>query len=346
MRIGLLDVDSHNFPNLPLMKISAWHKQQGDTVEWWTADGGHFNKVYASKVFTESTLPTITNADAVQIGGSGVDLENKLPYKIEHSTPDYSLYPQYDFAVGWLTRGCPRKNHGFCITPKKDGCISRKTADLSEFWTGQKEIYLLDQNLLACKDRVELIRQLAASGAQVDFSGGMDVRFMSDEIIEELRQVKVRDFHFAWDDPREDLFPHFLRVAASGLRTVKRVGIGVYVLTNYWSTHEEDLRRIYKLRLLGFCPYVMVYDKQKFVDEKGKLLPDVWDRYDPEQIYHFKLCQHLQRWTTNRALWASCPTVETYKPYTNFLKKWPEILRRHQHEKAQKVQAQGKALHV
>lgn len=317
MKIGLLAADSLNFPNLPLMKISAWHKQKGDLVEWWSPDGGQYDKVYISKIFTESTLPQITNADEVQIGGSGVDLENKLPYEIEHATPDYTLYPQYTFALGWLTRGCPRKNHGFCITPKKDGCISVKTADLNEFWTGQKEIYLLDQNLLACKDRVELIRQLAVSGAQVNFSGGMDVRFLSDEIIEELRRVRVKDFHFAWDDPKEDLFPHFLRVAVSGLFPVKKVS--VYVLTNYWSTHEEDLARIYKLRILGYIPYVMIYDKQKFVNPRGRLLPDVWERYTPEQIYHFKLCQHLQRWTANRALWAMCPTIKTYKPYTNFI---------------------------
>lgn len=329
MRIGLVDVDSHNFPNLPLMKISAWHKQQGDTVEWWSAAGGQYGKVYVSQIFTESSTPVIANADTVQYGGSGIDLKNHLPYGMEHSTPDYSLYPQYDFAVGWLTRGCPRKNHGYCITPEKDGCISTKVADLNEFWNGQKEIYLLDQNLLACKDRIELIRQLALSGASVDFSGGMDVRFMTDEIIHELKQVKVRDFHFAWDDPRENLFPHFLRVASSGLKTVKRTRIGVYVLTNYWSSHAEDLERIYKLRILGFSPYVMIYDKQKFVDSRGRFLADVWERYTPEQIFNFKLCQHLQRWTTNRALWAKCPTINDYLPYNNFLKMWPSILAKH-----------------
>lgn len=328
MRIGLLDVDSHNFPNLPLMKISAWHKQQGDTVEWWDPEGGWYNKVYASKVFTESPLPVICNADEVQIGGSGVDLENKLPYEVEHTTPDYTLYPQFDFALGWLTRGCPRKNHGFCITPKKDGCVSVKTADLSKFWTGQKEIYLLDQNLLACKNRMDLLEQLARSKAVVDFGGGMDVRFMTEEVIEAMRRIKVKDFHFAWDDPREDLFPCFFRVATSGLKTVKRTGIGVYVLTNYWSTHEEDLARLYKLRILGYTPYVMIYDKQKFVGNGGRLLPDVWERYAPEQIYHFKLCQQLQRWTASRALWATCPTVESYRPYINFIEKWPSILRR------------------
>lgn len=180
---------------------------------------------------------------------------------------------------------------------------------------------------MACKDRKELIRQLAASGATVEFGGGMDVRFMTDDIIEELRRVNVKDFHFAWDDPREDLFPQFLKSAASGLFPVKKTG--VYVLTNYWSSHEEDLRRIYKLRILGYCPYVMIYDKQKFVGPRGRLLPDVWGRYTPEQIYHFKLCQHLQRWTANRALWATCPTIESYQPYTNFIRKWPDILRRH-----------------
>lgn len=331
MRIGLCDVDSHNFPNLPLMKISAWHKNRGDVVEWWDPNGGRYSTVYASKVFTESVIPSITNADAVYIGGSGVDLKNKLPYEIEHTTPDYTLYPQFDFALGWLTRGCPRANHGFCATPEKDGCRSIKTADLSEFWTGQKEIYLLDQNLLACKsERIDLIRQLAASGATVEFGGGMDVRFMTDDIIDALRHVKVKDFHFAWDDPREDLFFQFFKVANSGLFPAKKTS--VYVLTNYWSTHEEDLRRIYKLRILGYCPYVMIYDKQKFVTTRGRLLPDVWERYAPEQIFHFKLCQHLQRWTANRALWATCPTINDYRPYTNFLAKWPDLLRRHQHE--------------
>ena len=224
MRIGLFDVDSHNFPNLPLMKLSAWHKSRGDTVEWWDPDDGRYSIVYASKVFTESVLPAITNADTVHIGGSGIDLKNKLPYEIEHTTPDYSLYPQFKFALGWLTRGCPRANHGFCITPEKDGCRSIKTAELSEFWTGQKQIYLLDQNLLACKDdRIDL-----ASKAEVEFGGGMDVRFMTDEVIEELRRVRVKDYHFAWDDPKENLFPQFSKDVATmmGLLKVARIATG------------------------------------------------------------------------------------------------------------------------
>ena len=348
MLIGLCDADSHNFPNLCLMKISAYHKARGDSVQWY--DGRSvFDRVYISKVFTESVDPAPSiiekgNAKEVIKGGSGYDLYNKLPYEIEHTMPDYSLYPRFGFALGFLTRGCPRIKHaasrgGFCITPDKDGCLPHKVADLTEFYAGQKDIYLLDQNLLACKERIDLLRQLAASGARVDFSGGLDVRYMTDEVIEEMRKVKVKEWHFAWDDPRENLIPAFCRVAQSG---VTRAGPaskskpGVYVLTNFWSTHAEDLHRIYTLRLLGYSPYVMIYDKQKFVDERGRLKADVWERFSPEQIYHFKICQHLQRWTTSRALFAKVPKFTDYERYQNFVQKqWPKMLEQHKAKEAE-----------
>lgn len=141
MKIGLLDVDSHNFPNLPLMKLSAYHKSLGDEVEMWRADAPKYDIVYASKIFTFTQMPEVRNAEKLVCGGSGFDLQNKLPDIVEHQYPDYSLYPQYDFAVGFLTRGCPRRNHTFCVTPQKDGCRSVKVADLSEFWGGAEGHY-------------------------------------------------------------------------------------------------------------------------------------------------------------------------------------------------------------
>ena len=87
------------------------------------------------------------------------------------------------------------ENHTFCITPGKDGHISRKVADLSEFWDGQKNIVLLDQNLLACKERMELLYQLSESKARVDFNGGMDVRFLNEDVIEALRKIRVKEYH-------------------------------------------------------------------------------------------------------------------------------------------------------
>lgn len=319
MEIGLIDVDSHNFPNIPLMKISAWHKRNGDNVEFAIA-GKRYDKVYMSKIFTETKEPEGIVAETIVRGGSGYDLKNALPDEIEHIYPDYSLYPELtaDKAFGMLTRGCPRCNHRFCITPQKDGVVSHKVADLSEFWNGQKKIVLLDQNILACKDRMELLRQLEESKAEVEFNGGVDIRFVTDEIIEVLKRIKVKDYHFAWDDPRENLEQQFQKVKESGLKNPDRCR--VYVLTNFWSTIEEDLYRIYKLRRMGFVPFVMIYDKQKFVDKYGRWLPDVGERYTREQMIHFKTCQHMQRWSGTKGIIKLCPNFEDYEP----LKKWKE----------------------
>lgn len=139
MRIGLVDVDGKNFPNLALMKISAWHKGRGDRVEWYDPMfSGHFDKVYLSKVF--SFTPDFDypiDADVVERGGTGycISLVNgkevfdqtknkSLPYEIEHIYPDYSLYPELtkDTAFGFLTRGCPR-GCDFCIVEKKEGRV-------------------------------------------------------------------------------------------------------------------------------------------------------------------------------------------------------------------------------
>lgn len=321
MQVGLWN-DSTNFPNLCTMKISAFCKATGDQTELY--DENHsYDLIFASKVFTESIEPDFGNVPVIR-GGSGYDLDNKLPHHIEHIYPDYSLYPDFKAALGVLTRGCPRLNHaqsrgGFCITPDKDGCRTRKVADLSEFWNGQEEIYLLDQNLLAAKEKKELLQQLIDSKARVNFDGGMDVRYMSDEIIEMSRKLKVKDWHFAWDDPSENLEDRFKAVADSGL--IKRDQCGVYVLTNFWSTMEQDLHRIYTLRKYGYVPYVMIYEKQKFVNDNGKWKKGVENLFTAEQLRHFKTCQHLQRWCNNRAFIKTVPNFSNYEPYSLWIAK-------------------------
>lgn len=302
------------------MKISAWHKEKGDSVEFATMNN-YYDKIYMSKIFSESKEPEIPVCNELIKGGSGYDLENTLPESIEHTYPDYSLYPELakDTAYGMLTRGCPRINHGFCITPKKDGCISRKVADLEEFWNGQKNVCLLDQNILACKERKGLLQQLINSRAVVEFNGGMDARYMTTEIIEMVRQIRVKDYHFAWDDPKEDLLQRFVDIRDSGIKNPNQVG--VYVLTNYWSTTAEDLQRIYALRSLGFMPFVMIYDKQKYVDNRGRWFKEAAARYTARQLQHFKVCQHMQRWAGNRRIIKSCPNFNNYEPYRKWIEK-------------------------
>ena len=264
MKIGLIDVDGHNFPNLCLMKISAYHKARGDTVEWWNGLE-HYDIVYKSRVFTDEYTQdenTTINADKVIEGGTGYGLDNKLPYEIEHIYPDYSLYPKLtkDTAYGFLTRGCPRDCH-FCIVSKKEGKQSQKVADLSEFWKGQKYIKLLDPNLLACKDHTELLQQLIGSKAYVDFTQGLDTRCINQENAELLTKVKTKMVHFAFDDIKQE------KSIVAGLKLFKEISnipeykTGIYILTNFNTTHEQDLYRVKTVQKLGYRPYIMIYNK-------------------------------------------------------------------------------------
>ena len=163
MKVGLLAVDCHRWPTLCLMKLSAYHKARGDRVEWWRSEG-QYDLVYKSKVFTDlysKDTFSVTNADTVIRGGTGYGTGPNLPDAVEHSRPDYSIYPAFpDTAYGFLTRGCPR-NCSFCIVSRKEGRKSVQTAELSEFWNGQRTIKLLDANLLACPEQLQ-----AAYGGQ------------------------------------------------------------------------------------------------------------------------------------------------------------------------------------
>lgn len=265
VRVGLIDVDGHNYPNLCLMKLSAHHKAQGHTVDWWNGFE-RYDLIYMSKVFTDlysPDLPMPYNADAVFQGGTGYGLENRLPEEVEHRYPDYGLYPKYTAgtAYGFLTRGCPRAC-GFCIVAEKEGRASRQVAELSEFWRGQKKIDLLDPNLLACPQHEKLLETLAESRARVNFNQGLDARMLTPDNVRLLGRVNVRLIHFAWDNAEDDTVPLMLWHFAKHY-PVKPRNVRVYVLTNYNTTHAEDLYRVERLGQMGYWPYVMVYDKPK-----------------------------------------------------------------------------------
>lgn len=276
MKIGLIDVDSHNFPNLALMKISAYHKALGDTVEWANALE-HYDVVYQSKVFDNTYSPDIDwspNADKIIKGGTGYNIKTMLPDEIEHIYPDYNLYPTLtkDTAYGYLTRGCPRGCE-FCIAAEKEGRKSCKVANLNEFWRGQKYIKLLDANILACKQHIDLLQQLADSKAHVDFTQGLDARLLTIDNIQLINQIKLKGIHFAWDKPEDEkaIVPKLELYAK--LATHKPHGMygTVYCLTNFGTTHEQDLYRVYKLTKLGYDPYVMIYDKPNAPFETRRL---------------------------------------------------------------------------
>lgn len=314
MNVGLIDVDGHNFPNLALMKISAYHKAKGDQVEW-AIPMLKYDVVYQSKVFDFSPDEnTCIQCERLIKGGTGYDLDNKLLAEIETMYPDYSLYGEKK-AYGFLTRGCPR-NCPFCIVGKKEGLKSVQVADLRQFWKGQNEIVLLDPNILACKNHPELLQQLVDSKAWVDFTQGLDIRFMTDEVIDKIKQIKLKIVHFAWDrDKQNDLIIRNLTAFKKSTNIDYRQA-KVYVLTNYETEFEFDLYRVYRLKELGYDPFVMIFDKQKFVNEKtNRMYPmsKLLKQFTMEQIKHFKKVWKLQRWVNDKFIFRTCERFEDYK---------------------------------
>jgi hypothetical protein len=194
--IGLYNVDSV-IPNLALMKISAYHKAQGDEVKWYLPLE-HYNKVYASRIFTDSDFsPT----NGMEIGGSGYDKAKRLPQEIDDIKPDYSIYPNCDYSIGFTTRGCIRKCE-FCFVPEMEGKIYeyRKVEDI---WRGKGDLVILDNNILAMPNKfVEVLEFCKSKKIHVDFNQGLDCRLVKDEIIKLLIKYKKYiqpEVRFAFD---------------------------------------------------------------------------------------------------------------------------------------------------
>ena len=289
MKIGLMDIDSHNFPNLALMKISAYHKSVGDFVEW-VNHFNHYDIVYQSKVFTytpDNRFSILT--DKIIKGGTGYDPTIILPEFIDKTQPDYSLYPKYKSAYGFLTRGCP--NHcSWCIVPQKEGNI-RPYMDIEEILQGRKSAILMDNNILASEWGIQQIEKIVRLGVKVDFNQGLDVRLIDRSIARLLSKVK-------W------LYP--LRMSCDTMAMLMVIKKAVRYLREYNCTPsryfiyclvrdpKEALRRINLLNKWGLDPFA-----QPYIDFNGK------NNITKEQ-------KRLVRWTNRKAIFRSIE-FENYK---------------------------------
>ena len=289
MLVTLVDVDS-KIPNLALMKISAWHKSQGDEVKFHDPMLDCPDLIYASKIFDFTPDYDYFPSDCKIVkGGSGYDPSAKLDFPdYDRIMPDYSLYG-CDYALGRFTRGCPNRCP-WCIVPGMDGNEVRHVADLSDFWNGQEVVRLLDDNIMADADEFcRACGQLSRAGVKTIWDA-LDIRLIDDQTAQALASIKhAKRIHFAWDSHAQD------EAVPRGIETLKRHGLKpwrltFYVFVGFNTDPAYDMHRIMTLHALGAESFVMPFDKS-----------------DPYQ-------RHLARWCNNKIIFKST-TFDEYEPW-------------------------------
>jgi len=256
--IRLVDIDG-KFPNIALMKISAYYKKLGCDVAWHSPmldATKKIDKLFVSKLFKfTADYKYYPKNTKIFKGGTGFDITTKLPNFISDITDvDYNMYPDCDYSLQFFSRGCIRQCP-FCVVRKKEGYI-HPVNPMTLNHNG-KYIEVLDNNFFASPKWREAIDFLLDAGQPVNLHG-VDVRIMEEEHAYWLNKLKLKQkVHIAWDNPREDIRPKLQNV----LKHISHNKLMSYVLIGYWSTPEEDFYRVEELRKLKINPYIMPFNK-------------------------------------------------------------------------------------
>lgn len=235
------------------MQISRFHKNQNDSVEWYSPlFHREYDRIYCSSLFQFTSKKMVTS-DMI-CGGTGFNVSSHLPIEIERTDLDYSIYPNCETSYLWFSRGCFR-NCPFCVVPTKEGSLY--PVEPKNHNPNEKYISIMDNSATTSPKFFEMIEYLDKLGQPVDFQSGIDVRNFSDKIGEALTRLRYWNyFHTAWDNPREDLTSKLEHL----MQYIPTSRIMVYILIGYWSTQEEDLYRVTELRKRGLSPWIMPYN--------------------------------------------------------------------------------------
>lgn len=253
MRVGLHDGDKNKFPNIALMKLSAWHKAQGDTVEWWNPMLT-YDRVYSSKVFTFTPECAYLPSNTIK-GGTGYGLYSELPEDIDAMFPDYSIYPDCRYAVGFLTRGCIRRCP-WCIVPKKEGAIRPYRTWREIKRPDSRDIVFMDNNVLACPHGIEQIQDMIGQDIRVDFNQGLDARLVTPEAAVLLARLKwIRFIRMSCDTDA------MLPVVLEAVNLLRAEGVKPYRVFVYLLVQDIDSaeRRALTLRKAGVEVFAQPY---------------------------------------------------------------------------------------
>lgn len=316
-RIGLIDVDGHAkkkkfgatiYPNLALCKISAWHKAQGDEVVWYEPMyTGHCDKVYMSKIFNFSPdVEFFIDADEIVRGGTGYDVQSKLPVEVDMMQPDYEIYPLLpkDQAYGFLTRGCPNKCK-WCVVPRKEGAIM-PYMDIDQIATPQRtKIILMDNNILAAGDYAkEQLQKIIDRGYRVDFNQALDARLVTDEFARLLAQIKWINYmiRFGCDTPAQ------IRECEKAIELINSHGYkGKYLLyTMLNDNFDESFRRIHHWWVKN----------QALIAEhhKSRVYPYAQPYRDPDDPTRL-----VPQWQKDMAAWTNKKMIFETTSFENFM---------------------------
>ncbi len=310
MRIGIHDAEQDflkhkTFPNYALMKISAWHKAQGDTVQWWEPVlTDNFDRIYSSKVFDFTPENPYLPPWTIR-GGTGypdIPIDKTLAPDIDAMFPDYSLYPTCDYAIGYITRGCP--NHcRWCVVPRKEGNIKPYRTWQQLVRPDSKKLVLMDNNILASSYGIAQLESLIDSDYAIDLNQGMDARLVNEHIAAILAQLKwIRYIRFSCDQiPQIDAIMNVAEL-------LEKHGVKPYKLFIYLLVTEDIENAAYRVEQLKRLKGISIYAQPERNEQKG-IIPNA-----------------LQKEFANRYIYGRCYKQET----------WTEYLTRHQEARLQR----------
>ncbi len=296
MKIGLHDAEKNyfkrgkTFPNYALMKISAWHKSKGDTVEWWNPLQ-RYDRVYSSKVFDFTPDDPYLPDDAIR-GGTGyrdLPINNELPAEIDDMFPDYSIYPECDYAIGYITRGCPN-NCRWCVVPRKEGKIRpyRTWQDLVRNDTDK--LVLMDNNILACEYGISQIESMVGSGYRIDLNQGMDARIVNDRIAGILSRLKwIRFIRFSCDQKAQ------IDPIRKTIGLLEKYGVKPYKIFIYLLVTEDLKDAAERVEALKVYRGINLYAQAERNERLG-IMPNV-AQLEFQQRYVYGGCYRKETWS-------------------------------------------------
>lgn len=254
MQIGLHDAEMEHikgktFPNYALMKISAWHKAQGDNVEWWNPLK-NYDVVYSSKIFDFTPENPYLPENTIR-GGTGyadVPIWQQLRQEVDQLFPDYTIYPACDYAIGYITRGCPN-NCRWCVVPSKEGEIKPYRSWRQLIRPDSKKLVLMDNNILASDFGIAQLESLVGSGYAIDLNQGMDARLVDERVAKILAGLKwIKYIRFSCDQQAQ-IEPIMRTAELLGKYGVKPYRLFIYLLVT--ADIEDAVKRVEALKRLG-----------------------------------------------------------------------------------------------